>query len=753
MSTSADPYFGSKPSAPLDESLLIWGKVKAESDAPLIAANPAKLTVHVTTEKDIPAGHSIQFMRHFVSDCALPQVEDSSEPNYFECRAEGAEFEAYSCPKAKIHGKGSFFPYRYLCGIRLKKDLPAGSTLTFFFKQYSLQYYEDLLFNFRIAIIKGDELIGYLGDACWQILGGPLHYFRVVAPTIVQQDETFSCRLLPCDQYRNRSIEAVATDDIVAQCEGLTLGKISIDEATSIITIADIKPQKEGVFYIKISLQSNPAIQGESNPVVIKKQVDQRIFWGDIHQHGYLLDGRGTPRESYYYAKNKSFLDFGAVAPHEKCIYSPPMVYMEAPALDVWPELKEAAREATDENFTALLGYEGQVRPYVGDMNVYHKSFDHPTVGMALGKEVESYDEYVKQLKDLPGEHLLLPHAHAGGGPAKFDIPDDPNLITNVEVCSVHGNFQDFYDAWLKAGRKVGVHGAGDNHMPAMGNANPGAHYVNTNGLTASIAAANNYDEIWRSYKERRTYAVTGNRRIYMDFTMNGQPMGSVIPKPEKKAQIKLQVAGTSPILKIELHKNGEVLRTWRPYLKHKRAIRIVWWDTWNERRADDSLTIGSIYLDNGSLKFLDGFNAWTSFDTYESEQDDVVFQTAAYSEVPRGVLLELFDTDQDTNLYFTIDDRRWDREMLKDNIEMPLALKFEKLEVPLQVDKRDLRPEFSKEIVIPHFHVEAEWVDPEWSRVVDVKWEDDGQPGDYYYIKVEQLDANFAWSSPIWIE
>ena len=28
----------------------------------------------------------------------------------------------------------------------------------------------------------------------------------------------------------------------------------------------------------------------------------------------------------------------------------------------------------------------------------------------------------------------------------------------------------------------------------------------------------------------------------------------------------------------------------------------------------------------------------------------------------------------------------------------------------------------------------------------------DDGDPGDWYYLRVEQVDGHFAWSSPWWV-
>jgi hypothetical protein len=50
-----------------------------------------------------------------------------------------------------------------------------------------------------------------------------------------------------------------------------------------------------------------------------------------------------------------------------------------------------------------------------------------------------------------------------------------------------------------------------------------------------------------------------------------------------------------------------------------------------------------------------------------------------------------------------------------------------------------------------PQFYLEADWVDPMWPRTVCLDWQDDDDSSAYYTVRVEQVDGNIAWSSPVW--
>ena len=51
-------------------------------------------------------------------------------------------------------------------------------------------------------------------------------------------------------------------------------------------------------------------------------------------------------------------------------------------------------------------------------------------------------------------------------------------------------------------------------------------------------------------------------------------------------------------------------------------------------------------------------------------------------------------------------------------------------------------------------FVLECELVNAEGPLDIDLDYEDREapQPGDYYYLRMEQLDTNKGWASPVWV-
>jgi hypothetical protein len=315
----------------------------------------------------------------------------------------------------------------------------------------------------------------------------------------------------------------------------------------------------------------------------------------------------------------------------------------------------------------------------------------------------------------------------------------------------VHGVFPEFYHQWLRHGHRVGVHGAGDNHMPAMGNANPGAPYVNTNGLTAAFAPSLSHDDVWAAFRDRRTYAVTGNRRIYVDFSVGGTPMGGV--GQPGTVSLSVVAAGTRPVTRIIVLKNCEVVHTWRPPLEQRRTLRVLWMDTWPERRAHDSATRGRLECPEGELRLREVFGIYNAVERIEQTDNAIEFDTRAYSETPRGALVDVPSITADASLRFRVEDSRRGRTMLKETFELPLRERCATAKCKLAADESDLRQKFIREIVIPEFRATTEWVNPDGPMTAELEWEDQSTEGDYYYVMVEQLDGNRAWSSPIWID
>jgi hypothetical protein len=549
----------------------------------------------------------------------------------------------------------------------------------------------------------------------------------------------------------------------------------------------------EGVYTLRAALAGPPGappVAGESNPLVARERWAERVYWGDLHQHSYHDDGRGVPAASYAYARSSSFLDFCAVTPHQESVLGPPLHRLGGPPQRAWEELIAAAEAGAGPDLVTFLGSEASsLAPLAGHMNAYYLDHGNRPEFERLGVRpppgggrypIETYAQYLAVLERSRGEVLLLPHAHAGGGPEKFDLPHRPAYQTSVEICSLHGVFEEFYRRWLRQGHLVGVHGGGDNHMTSAGNANPGFHYPNTNGLAAVYAAGKTRPDIWRGIKGRRTYAATANRRIFLELSVDGHPMGAVAPGRGGAGAaggrtVRVEAAGTAPVLSVELLRGDELVRVYRPRPGRRRLLRLVWTDSFGSRRVDDSRTTGRIAVPGGRLRLLAALNAFTRTDAFVEEDGAIRFRTNGYSGITRGVLLE---APPDAGaLRFSVLDRHLEEILLEAELEVPLRDGHARITRPLRVDPSLPRWRlFSPEPVLPEFALQSDWVDPDWPRAVRLRWDDvragttadsgaaapapapapagggsTGERDEYYLVRLEQLDGAVAWSSPVW--
>jgi len=749
---------------------LVWGTADAVGSQVLTVAAPATLTVAAELTRPVPAGHCLEVWTHFVSDIGRPQLVAPAESGYFVAEA-SEPATPFVHPDAKVHGSGSFFPYRRYAGVRLDEAAPVGSRFTFRIADVSMQTYEETLFNLRVAVVDGDDVVGYLGDAFYTVVGAEPEHLLVVAPTCVSPGEPFDIKIITRDRFGNKTGGAIAPLGFeVALAEGE--GTVPYDEL-----VFDAKWRRHivrgavlaepGVWFLHISARGAGGVTGVSNPIVVRDAWNDRIVWGDIHQHTYLADGRGTPAANIEYAVSTSCLDFVSISAHQELTYNPPLVRMSgAPRQQGWEEMQAATEAYNGEEIATILGSEaGGLGPVAGHMNSYfldldnRPEFERMDLFFASDEhfnirdhEPETfYTRYLAELARSKGPYLLLPHAHACGGPGRFDLPRCPAFQTNVEVVSVHGVFEECYRRWLEHGHLVGVNGGGDNHMTSTGSGNPGWHYPNTNGMAAALVTERSREDVFAAFRDRRTYAVTGNQRIFLEFGVDGARMGDIVAGSRSAThRAWCRVAGTAPVMRVDLLRNGQVVASHQPDLAKRDTLRLCWTDDWGSRRVDDSETTGSIALEGGVLSVRSRIHAYHRTDRIETQRDGtLVFRSNGYSGITRGAVLVVTTVGEASTLAFTIHDVHLGDVLLDETLPVPLDDRRTVVTRPLGDVVRP--PCFEKEPVCPEFRLEADWIDSNWPKVVELAWDDDPGGDAFYYVRVEQIDGNIAWSSPVW--
>jgi hypothetical protein len=109
-----------------------------------------------------------------------------------------------------------------------------------------------------------------------------------------------------------------------------------------------------------------------------------------------------------------------------------------------------------------------------------------------------------------------------------------------------------YQHAWHK-GHRLGVIGSTDNHLGQPGANNYTIYTQHTGGLAVALSRENNREQLWEALENRRTYATTGTR-IYLDFTVNGHPLGSETTCKDPPL-IAAKVAGTNKLERVEVVK------------------------------------------------------------------------------------------------------------------------------------------------------------------------------------------------------
>lgn len=707
----------------------------------------------------IETGMSVEVWKHFTSDMEEFQIKDRNAPAWFGIELPpGVQAKTYEVTNWVQRNTPVVFPYRKAAGFTITSGrLKPGDMVRFDLggaQGVRMQFYEENLFNFRFVIYKGDEALGYLGDAALKVTGGPLRKLRVQAPSMVKAGETFPVEVVPMDEWVSQAKNGKGLQ-LRLKNTGLSGGTFRYEEPLEHYIARDVKTSQTGVLRIEVAT-ADGRLQAVSNPVWVEADPLRRIYYGELHQHTYLHDGRGVFEELYLYGRRVGLLDFGSVTPHHTWLTGEngPLFYLQNKKfpVDEWPKLQSTTKAVNGwQDFVSLLGYEYSVGTQIGGHhNVFYNS-DSAKTTMELDPSAPNAPvaKMLQTIKLARVPTLVIPHI--GGSPPDWSHATDPRIERLFEIASVHGVFEESWQKHLENGVRLGAIAAGDTHTTSMGIAYPGLIYVNQNGLAGVYASGKSRAQIWDGLFEKRTFATTGNQRMLVDFSVNGEKMGGEIPSGlNKDARIEARVSGTAPLLRIDLIKNNRVIESQSPARSNGNLVRVVWGDNIYQRRAAIGLRSGELSTAQGTLRMQSTVNIDQGFEQVEPSGSKITWRTAAVSNDRDGFLLDLSQVPGGV-LRFRQDDPDT----------------FGPIDVEIPVDR--LRSEghfrFRTPARIQHPYMKAMGVEPAFFLDLDVvsdKAPMDAsfqfldrtppKPGDFYYLRAEQLDTNKAWSSPVWV-
>ena len=313
----------------------------------------------------------------------------------------------------------------------------------------------------------------------------------------------------------------------------------------------------------------------------------QRYF-GQLHSHTQYSDGAGSLESALAYIKalpDSANVDFVAFTDHsnyfdksgtanpEGALYD--MSLASVASQNLWNEYKNAVAAFNTENagsMVAIAGFEMTWSGGPGHINTFNTPGIVSRNNTTLNNKTKDagLQAYYKLLSQTEGVDSISQFNHPGTTFGNFidfgywDAVVDTRMymveVGNGEGQIGAGGYYPSYEQYIMAldkGWHVAPTNNQDNHKGRWGNANDARDVILTDDFSES--------GIYAALRARRMYA-TEDKNLELDYTVNGNMMGSIIDVPEK---LNFEISFNDPdrtdsIAKVELVVNsGKVAYTW----------------------------------------------------------------------------------------------------------------------------------------------------------------------------------------------
>lgn len=313
----------------------------------------------------------------------------------------------------------------------------------------------------------------------------------------------------------------------------------------------------------------------------------QRYF-GQLHSHTQYSDGAGSLENALAYIKalpDSANVDFVAFTDHSNYFDKSGAANPEGALYDMtkateysqqtWKSYKDAVAAFNAENagsMVAIAGFEMTWSGGPGHINTFNTPGIVSRNNTTLNNKTKDagLQAYYKLLSQTEGANSISQFNHPGTTFGNFidfgywDAVVDTRMymveVGNGEGQIGAGGYYPSYEQYIMAldkGWHVAPTNNQDNHKGRWGNANDARDVILTDDFSES--------GIYAALRARRMYA-TEDKNLELDYTVNGNMMGSIIDVPEK---LNFEISFNDPdrtdsIAKVELVVNsGKVAYTW----------------------------------------------------------------------------------------------------------------------------------------------------------------------------------------------
>jgi len=563
---------------------------------PLVAGSWNTRTFTYTAGHPIDDTGYVKIAFRFAGDFGVPRFTDPAGENYCTVRTTGdCRIEPRWDPKGHTRPWGRCLLLKVVQGtlnrgdriVVVFGDRTAGSP------GWQAQTFCESTFEFKTLVdpIATYEFKELPRSPTLRIVPGPPERAVCVAPSQVEPGRGFSCFLKLEDAWGNPTRRPVRH-----RVPGF---------------------DQEGVFRVRVR-DPRTGLEGESNPIRVEARTASALspFWADLHGQSEETIGSNTIEEYFRFARDRALLD---VSGHQGNDFQVTDAF--------WKTVNRTTRAFhAPGRFITFPGYEWSGNtPLGGDRNVYFRSeggeIVHSCLDLLPGKRsrhpvAATADELFRELRKQAGKAPFV-IAHVGGRYADMAM-HDPETEIAVEIHSAWGTFEWLAGDAFQRGYRIGICANSDGHKGRPGASYPGARkFGSFGGLTCILAGKLDRRNIFRALRARHCYATTGNRlllRVHL-ITPAGREamMGDVVPAGDTPLRLRVEVAGSTPIERVEVRNGTGTIRTLRPCGRADLGARVkVQWSGAEVRGRGRMVTWdGELTVKNTSLRDVRPVNFW----------------------------------------------------------------------------------------------------------------------------------------------
>jgi hypothetical protein len=416
------------------------------------------------------------------------------------------------------------------------------------------------------------------------VRGGPLHVLKALCPAYVFKNKRFDVTVRFEDQFGNLTNVAPENTLISLSYENLRENlswKLFVPE-TGFVTLPNLYFNEEGIYRLQLeNLATKETFH--SAPIKCFAASGKQLFWGLLHGESERYDSGAQIESCLRHCRSDLAFSFYGTSPFES--------EEETPA-EIWKQVSRTVAEMNEgDRFVTFLGCQWEGDPgKEGIRQLVYLKDERPLPR----REDAKYSNLSKIYRLFsPKELLSIPSFSMGKGHGFHFDPVYSEWERVVEIYNAWGSSEctakEGNPFPIRAGTKKGVaedpkgsilEALREGHRFGFvaGGLDDRGCYANlfeenqeqyAPGLTAIMATALSRDSVMEALYNRSCYATTGSP-ILVGLSVAGSPMGSELTMETKPGlgvnrYIEGYAAGTAPLDRIELIRNGEVLKTFEP--------------------------------------------------------------------------------------------------------------------------------------------------------------------------------------------